>query len=93
MDFLTVESGKNNNKGINILVVTDHFTKYLQACVTPSQTAQVVGKTLWETFFMHYGMPEKLLSGQGRNFESQLVSEVCKLTNVKKLCTTHNICK
>ena len=70
MDFLTVESGKNN-KDVNILVVTNHFTKYSQAHVTPSQTAQVVARTLWENFFMHYGMPEKLLNDQGRNFESQ----------------------
>ena len=87
MDFLTVESGKNN-KDSNILVVTDHFTKYSQAYVTSSQTGQVVAKTLWEKIFMHYGMPEKLLSDQGRNFEIKLVSELCALTNVKKLCTT-----
>ena len=37
---------------------------------------------------MHYGMPEKLLSDQGRNLESQLLSDLCALTNVKKLCTT-----
>ena len=56
--------------------------------MSPSQTAQVVVKTLWEKFFMYYGMSEKLLSDQGRNFESQLVSELCALTNIKKLCTT-----
>ena len=37
---------------------------------------------------MHYGMPKKLLSDQGRNFESRLVLELCALTNVKKLHTT-----
>ena len=87
IDFLTVESGKNN-KDVNILVETDHFTKYSQSHVTSSQTVQVVVKTLWQKFFMHYGMPEKVLSDQGRNFESQLVSELCAPTNVKKLCTT-----
>ena len=76
MDLLTVESGKNN-KDMNILVVTDLFTKYSQAYVTSSQTAQVVAKTLCEKFFMHFGMPEKLLNDQGRNFESQLVFELC----------------
>ena len=87
MDFLTEESGKNN-KDINILVVNNHFTKYSQAYVTSSQKVHEVVKTLWEKFFIHYRMPEKLLSDQGRNFESQVVSELCTLTNVKKLHTT-----
>ena len=53
MDFLTNESCKTG-KDVNILVVTDHFTQYAQAFVTPSQTAQVVAQTLWDEFFMHY---------------------------------------
>ena len=35
-----------------------------------------------------YGFPEKILSDQGRNFESQFISELCELTQVKKLRTT-----
>ena len=38
MEFLTGESGKTG-KDVNILVVTDHFNRYAQAFVTPSQTA------------------------------------------------------
>ena len=78
MDFLTIESGKTG-KVVNILVVTDHFTQYVQAFVTPSQTAQVVGQTLWHKFLMHYGLPEKILSNQGCNFKSQLIAELCKI--------------
>ena len=37
---------------------------------------------------MYYGIPEKILSDQGRNFESSLITELCKLTGVKKLRTT-----
>ena len=87
IDFLTIESGKTD-KDINILVVTDHFTKYAQAFITHSQTASVVANTLWECFFAHYGFPEKILSDQGRNFESKLIAELCQLVQVKKLRTT-----
>ena len=58
MDFLTIESGKTG-KNVNILVVTYYFTHYAQAFITPSQTAWVVAKMLWDKFFMHYGLPEK----------------------------------
>ena len=87
MDYLTIESNKQD-KDVNILVVTDHFTTLAHAIVTPSQTASVVAKTLWDKFFMYYSVPEKIVSDQGRNFESSLINELCKWTGVKKVRTT-----
>ena len=69
-------------------MVTDHFTRYAQAFITSSQKASVVARTLWDNFFVHYGFPEKILSDQGCNFESLLISELCELTQIKKLRTT-----
>ena len=43
---------------------------------------------LWDQFFVHYGFPEKILSDQGQHFESLLISELCELTQIKKLRTT-----
>ena len=87
MDFLTIEWGKTD-KDINILVITDYFTWYAQAFVTPSQTAWVVAQTLRDKFFMYYGFPEKILSDKGCNFESKLIAEFCELSKIKKLWTT-----
>ena len=42
LDFLTIGGKAGDNRSGNILIVTDHFTKYAQAYVTPKQTAQVV---------------------------------------------------
>ena len=91
IDYLTIEapSTSKTGKDINILIITDHFTRYTQVHVTSNQKAPVVARTLWDQFFVHYGFPEKILSDQGRNFESQLISELCELTLVKKLRTTH----
>ena len=36
----------------------------------------------------HYGFPEQFISDQGRNFESDLIKELCKIAGVKKLHTT-----
>ena len=58
IDYLMIES-KTSEKDVNILIITDHFTRYAQAYVTHSQTASVVANTLWECFFIHYGFPEK----------------------------------
>ena len=42
LDFLTLGGKADDHKSVNILIVTDHFTKYAQAYVTPKQTAVVV---------------------------------------------------
>ena len=90
IDYLTIEAPKTSRsqKDVNILIVTDHFTRYTQAYVTPNQKASTVAKMLWDKFFVHYGFPEKILSDQGRNFESKLLNELCILAQIKKIRTT-----
>ena len=73
INYLTIEAPKTSRsqKDVNILIVTDHFTRYAQAYMMPNQKASTVAKTLWDRFFVHYGFPEKILSDQGHNFESK----------------------
>ena len=87
IDYLKIESNKTD-KDIHILIVTDHFTRFAQAFITPNETAPVVARTLWDQYFMRYGIPEKVLSDQGRNFESNLIAELCALARVQKLRTS-----
>ena len=42
LDFLTLGGKTGDNRCVNILVVTDNFTKYVQAYVRPKQRAPVV---------------------------------------------------
>ena len=87
LDFLTI-GGKSDVKGANIMVITDHFTRYAQAYVTSKQTAVVVARTLWENFLVRYGWPERILTDQGKSFENNLFRELCSLAKVKNLCTS-----
>ena len=66
--FLCLEPGKGLEE--NVLVITDHFTRYAQAYVTRTQMAQTMAKTLWDKFIVYYGLPKKILTDQGHNFES-----------------------
>ena len=86
LDYLCLEPCKGQVK--NVLVITDHFTRYAQAFPTKSQTAKVTAKVLWHNFICHYGFLEKFISDQGRNFESQLIADLCKLAKVKKIRTS-----
>lgn len=57
MDFLSLEPDSSNTK--DILVLTDHFTKFAIAVPTSNQTARTVAKCLWDNLIVCYGIPER----------------------------------
>jgi hypothetical protein len=65
----------------------DYFTKWLEAHATPNQEASTVAEALVINF-CQFGVPQKLHSDQGRNFESCLMQEVLQHLGVSKTCTT-----
>ncbi len=68
-----------------ILVVGDHFTKWMEAYAMPNQEAITVARVLAEEFICRYGVPRIIHSDQGRNFESTLFTELCKLLDIDKV--------
>ena len=86
MDFLSLEMSSGGYE--HILVITDHFTRYAQAIPSRNQTAKTTAKLLFDNFVCHYGFPARLHSDQGRNFESQVIKELCAIANVDKTRTT-----
>lgn len=86
MDFLSIEPDLSNTE--NVLVITDHYTRYAQAFPTKDQKASTVAKVLLEKYFVHYGLPKRMHSDQGRDFESRLVHEVLSSLGVEKSRTT-----
>lgn len=86
IDFLSLET---DSKGFaNVLVVTDHFTQYAQAFPTKDQKANTVAKVLYEKYFVHYGLPARIHSDQGTDFESRLIKELLSMLGVRKSRTT-----
>ena len=86
IDYTVLEPASDGKE--NVLVMTDVFTKLTIAVPTKDQKASTVAKHLVNDWFFKYGVPRRLHSDQGRNFESEIVQELCKMYNIKKSRTT-----
>jgi len=87
MDVLSgLPTAKDGSK--HILVLVDAFTKWVEAYPLPDQEAHTCMMAAYNGFFSRFGFPFQLHSDEGRNFEGQLVKELCKLTGVYKTRTT-----
>lgn len=86
IDFTILEPASDGRE--NILVFTDVFSKYTQAVATRDQRASTVAQMLVQHWFHRFGPPSRIHSDQGRNFESMVVQQLCKIYGVKKSRTT-----
>ena len=86
LDYLQIEPSKGNIE--NVLIVTDHFTRYAQANPSKILTALATAKLLWNNFIVHYGFPNKIISDQGCNFECEIIANLCEVAEVQKLRTS-----
>lgn len=86
MDYLSIEPVSRDTR--NVLVITDHFTKFAVAVPTKDQKAKTTAKALWEHLIAPYGFPSRLHSDQGRDFESHTIKELCSVIGAEKVRTT-----
>ena len=71
-----------------LLVVADYFTRWMEAYPIPNQEAITVAKVLTNEYFLCFSPPEQLHSDQGRQFEADVLIEICKLLGIQKTRTT-----
>ncbi|GFS15731.1 Pol polyprotein [Elysia marginata] len=84
-DFLKLDMSKG---GIQyLLVITDHFTRFAQAVPTRNMSARTTAAALLG-FIQTFGVPKRLHSDQGANFESKTIHEFCNLLGIQKSRTT-----
>ena len=71
-----------------ILVVTDHFTKWVEIFAVPDQTAVTTANVILNEVITRYGSPQSIHSDLGSNYESQIFKELCKLMEIRKTRTS-----
>ena len=72
----------------NVLVLQDHFSKYVVAYVVKDQTARTATETLRIGYFGLFGVPAYLVSDQGKAFTGHVITHLCELYGVQKLRTS-----
>lgn len=90
MYYLSLEPSKGGYQ--NILVITNHYTKFLQAYPTKDQSAKTTANILLHYYIPTMGLPQKLLSDRGGAFESKVIAELCSKLGIDKRRTTHHKC-
>lgn len=71
-----------------ILVISDYFTKWVEAVALPNIEASTVARAFYREFVSRYGVPIYLHTDQGTQFESLLFQELCHLLQINKTRTT-----
>ncbi len=65
----------------------DVFTKYAVVFPMKNERSKTVAKLLVENIFNVFGIPNKLQSDRCRNFESEMIAQLCKVYGVRKVFT------
>ena len=71
-----------------IITMVDHFTKWAEAFPVRVHTAPVVARVIVDNVFSRFGFPRRILTDQGREFESQLFQELCRNMDIEKIRTS-----
>ena len=91
VDFTSIEETvplKEEPVIYNVLVLQDHFSKYIVAYVVKDQTARTAAETLRNGYFGLFGAPAYLISDQRKAFTGHIITHLCDLYGVQKLRTS-----
>ena len=61
----------------NVLIIIDHFTRFIQVYITKDQMAHTVARILYNKYFAVFGFPRHLMSDQAHVFCGNMISQMC----------------
>ena len=85
VDFTQVDSLKDGKE--NILVLTDAFSKFSQAFITPNQKVTTIVKILMDKWFYAYGIPACIHSDKGHSSDNEIMSHLYVMYRVEQSTT------
>ena len=86
VDFTTMDPSRDGKE--NVLVLTDAFSKFSQAFVTPNQKALTVAKIIVDKWFYVYGIPSRIHSDKGQSFNNSILEHLYSMYRVTQSTLT-----
>ena len=71
-----------------ILTLIDGFTGWAEAVPLPNQKAETVARAFFDNWICRYGVPERIHTDQGTQFESAVFSKMLDLLKIHRSRTT-----
>ena len=91
VDYTSMEDTvdtKAQPRGVSVLVMTDHFTRFVRAVVAPNQKAETTAELLYREFFMVLGFPRRVVMDNALALKSRVMEQLCERLNIEKCHTT-----
>ncbi|GFV83737.1 retrovirus-related Pol polyprotein from transposon opus [Trichonephila clavipes] len=70
------------------LTCIDRFSCWMKAIPIPEITAEIVGRAFYEKWICRFGVPAKIVTDQGRQFEAELFRSIAAICGAKVAHTT-----
>ena len=86
VDFTTMDPSKDSKE--NVLVLTDAFSKFSQAFVTPNEKALTVAKIIVDKWFYVFGILWRIHSDKGRSLDNSILEHLYSMYGVRQSTTT-----
>ena len=88
IDFLGPFKPKSTQGNSYIMIVTDYFTKWVEAILLPDQKAKTTARALVKPIISRHGSPKTILTDRGTNFTSKIFSSICSYLGIYRKLTT-----
>ena len=86
VDFVKMEKGCGGYQ--YILVIVDHFSRFAQAYPTKNKSSKTAAQRIYQDFVPRYGIPDRLMSDQGGEFQNKTIEELNQLIGIQQSRTT-----
>ncbi|OXA39085.1 Transposon Ty3-G Gag-Pol polyprotein [Folsomia candida] len=79
---------RSANRNTYLLVVVDHFCKWVELFALKDATAPLIARTLEREIFCRFGAPASILSDNATNFRGKILANLMKAWGIEQKFTT-----
>ena len=71
-----------------ILLLTDHFSKYVEIIPVPNMMSEVCASKILNENVARWSCPLSIHSDKGRTYETKIFKELCRMLEIRKTRTS-----